>query len=239
MNQQLKKLLKLQEIDADLISLKQQLEEIPGQLRSDQRDYESSVNKLHKHRQHRKELEVERMELQLDIESTQERIGKLKQKQAQVKKNVEYQALTNEISQAQQSMTRHTAALEKKDAAIQDYKDRLDHQADAVKEEKDTLLKKAEEAKKPLKEIQDKMHRYYKIRQQLAQEVRPDVLELYNRLMKTRAPVAVVPANNNVCAGCHINLPPQVVGDIMKADRLVICENCARILYISDEEEPQ
>ncbi len=235
MKQELEKLLKLQEIDADLISLKQQLEEVPNQLRSDQHEYEASVNSLHDHQQRRKELEVERMELQLDIESVQARIDSLKQKQAQVKKNAEYQALTNEITQAQQNLSKSTLSLEQKTLAIQEFNGQFSHQQAAVEEEKKELLKKARDAKKPLKEIQDKIHRYYKIRNQMVKEIRPDVVELYSRLMKTRAPHAIVPANSNVCDGCHINLPPQVMGDILKGDHLVICENCARILYIADE----
>jgi predicted nucleic acid-binding Zn-ribbon protein len=235
MNEVLKKLLELQAIDADLIRLKQELERIPEELRREQHEFESSVNEAHTGKLHRKEMEAECMQLQVEIDSALERVKQLKGKQAQVKKNQEYQALTHEIKQAEINLDKQKQALVQRREDLKEFDERHKALEERIVQDREALLKKAQEAKKPLKEIQGKIHRYVKIRNELAQDIRPDALELYTRLMKTRAPNAVVKANNNVCSGCNINLPPQVVGDIMKADRLVICENCARILYIVED----
>ncbi|MDD5756941.1 MAG: C4-type zinc ribbon domain-containing protein [bacterium] len=40
---------------------------------------------------------------------------------------------------------------------------------------------------------------------------------------------------NNSCGGCHMTLPPQVVNEVRKLDRLVLCESCSRILFWKGE----
>jgi predicted nucleic acid-binding Zn-ribbon protein len=235
MNNTLKKLLELQVIDADLIQLKHKLDCIPEELRREQHEYESSVNKAHSGAVRHKEMEATQMHLQLEIDSAIERVKELKGKQAQVKKNQEYQALTHEIKQAEINLEKQKHALVQKKEDSKENDEQMEALQQKIETDKEALLSKARDARKPLQEFQTKLNRCKKIRQELTRDIKPDALELYARLMKTRAPRAVVTANGNVCSGCNINLPPQVVGDIMKADRLVICENCARILYIAED----
>jgi len=235
MNNILKKLIELQVIDADLIQLMHKLERIPEELRREQHEYESSVNKAHSGIVRNKEMKAEQMRMQLEIDSAKERVKELKGKQALVKKNQEYQALTHEIKQAEINLDKLKHSLVQKVEDAKEFGEKIETLQQNIVTDKEALLSKARDARKPLQEIQVKINRYKKIRHELAKDIKPDVLELYARLMKTRAPNVVVAANNNVCAGCNINLPPQVVGDIMKADRLVICENCARILYIAED----
>ena len=38
----------------------------------------------------------------------------------------------------------------------------------------------------------------------------------------------------DACGGCNMNLPPQVINEIMMKKNLIFCESCARILYIEE-----
>lgn len=239
MNDIVKKLLELQKVDADLLSLVQEEKQIPQELKKDQLLYQDAAVELQSEEEAHKEMQAAHERMKLEIAGKEEDIKSLEAKQSQVKKNQEYQALTHEIATATEAREEQEKALEEHSEALTHSQEKVDEHKGEVDKQKNELLSKAEEAKKSLMEIKQKKARYREIRKDIAKEIPQTVLNMYERIFKTRAPLVVVPANNNVCGGCHINLPPQVVGDIMKGDNLITCECCARILYLADSEEEE
>ena len=57
------------------------------------------------------------------------------------------------------------------------------------------------------------------------------LLSQYERILKSREGLALVPVMNNACGGCHMGLPPQVVNETQQHEKWIVCESCARILY--------
>lgn len=56
--------------------------------------------------------------------------------------------------------------------------------------------------------------------------------KLYDRLSTgMRGGVAVAEVRNNSCSACLIALRPQMLAEIRRADEIIQCENCDRILY--------
>ena len=78
------------------------------------------------------------------------------------------------------------------------------------------------------------------LRKELVKQINPKYISQYNNLYEKRAPNIIVSANNNICGGCNISIPVQVVADILnlkEEDDLIICENCGRILYVAENKE--
>jgi predicted nucleic acid-binding Zn-ribbon protein len=236
MKDTLTKLLELQAIDSEIIELQQSVSRIPEALQKEADNYEKAVGELSTERQLHEAMEKECRDKEVDVSSAQDTIKELQSKQAQVKRNQEYQALSHEIKQAEDKRDRTQAALEQQRETISTTEARLAEKESTVESRKGELLGHAHEAKKEVEQLAHEIKQRRSARDKLIKAIDPEVLGLYEKLLKTRAPRVVVKANNNVCAGCHINLPAQVVADIMKLDRLVVCENCARILYIAEEE---
>jgi len=74
----------------------------------------------------------------------------------------------------------------------------------------------------------------YRIKQ-IVPEIDKKILASYERILKGKDGMALAAVHDYSCQGCFINLPPQVINEIKKHDHLVICESCARILYLEDE----
>jgi predicted nucleic acid-binding Zn-ribbon protein len=72
----------------------------------------------------------------------------------------------------------------------------------------------------------------------LAASVDESYLSRYERIMRHRQDVAVVPVQHGNCGGCHLQLPPQVAHQAKRSEEMVTCEQCGRILYWSGEYEP-
>ena len=55
-------------------------------------------------------------------------------------------------------------------------------------------------------------------------------MEHYNTIRGAKSGKAIVPVLNRSCSGCYNVVPPQLVLEIRKDDRVIICEHCGRIL---------
>jgi predicted nucleic acid-binding Zn-ribbon protein len=60
----------------------------------------------------------------------------------------------------------------------------------------------------------------------------------YERIRKNyRNGLAVVPIVRDACGGCFNAIPPQRQSEIRQRKKIIVCENCGRILV--DEELPE
>jgi hypothetical protein len=231
----LKKLIELQELDTQILALKKQVSAIPATLRKEQSKYEKAVRDLQSDQTAHRDLEERGRQILIDIESANEHVRQLRSRQGQIRKNNEYQALTIEIRHSEEDVQKHRLALEQQAQMLQDVDSRIAERKTAVEVQRSDLLAHAQAGKKEIGELHQKLERCRKIRQDMIKSINHDALTMYNRVLKTRAPNVLVPVVDGICTGCNIQLPVQVLSDIMKADRLVICETCARVLYLPDQ----
>lgn len=62
--------------------------------------------------------------------------------------------------------------------------------------------------------------------------VQPDVLLRYEQILETRDGSALAELDGRVCQGCFINVPPNTYVRIARGLELVQCPSCDRILYL-------
>jgi predicted nucleic acid-binding Zn-ribbon protein len=63
------------------------------------------------------------------------------------------------------------------------------------------------------------------------------VLAHYDRLV-SRGKKGVAAVRNQVCTGCHMQVPLAVTMTLMHGDDIRICESCGRYLYLAPVVEP-
>jgi predicted nucleic acid-binding Zn-ribbon protein len=68
-----------------------------------------------------------------------------------------------------------------------------------------------------------------------AAKVDPALLERY-RAVKAHAMPPMAKLNSDRCGVCNMSLPSVVLHQVRSGEKLVECDNCGRILYVSDEE---
>jgi hypothetical protein len=62
------------------------------------------------------------------------------------------------------------------------------------------------------------------------------ILGHYDRLM-VRGKKGTAAIRNQVCTGCHVQVPRGTVLTLMHGDDIQICENCGRYLYLAEPAE--
>ena len=61
--------------------------------------------------------------------------------------------------------------------------------------------------------------------------------EQYERILKARKGLAVVPiVDGDCCSACHVHMRPAALGQVYAGSEIISCESCTRILYIAPPE---
>jgi hypothetical protein len=66
---------------------------------------------------------------------------------------------------------------------------------------------------------------------ELRAKIPAQILDHYDRLM-ARGKKGIVAVNNQVCSGCHMQLPIGVIATLMQERDIQLCDSCGRYLYL-------
>lgn len=230
--EQVKVLVELQKIDGEMFRLKHELAGHPVLQKKAEEEFEKKKVRLKAAEDELKARQVKQKERELDLASREEKIKKLQTQLYALKSNKEYQAMELEIKGAkadnsvvEEEILRLFDAVEEARAAVAREKEAL---ASEEKSHKETLaaLKKDSDALNAQVSVLDERRKVF------TPNVDPKLLTQYEKILKGRDGLAIVPILEQSCGGCHIGLPAQFVNEIqMQPDKIMYCEDCGRILY--------
>ncbi len=143
----------------------------------------------------------------------------------------EYEALEKEIKDAslkEQSLRKSMLAKEKYlgelSEQIEEHEQLMEIQEEEVQSEtkkKDSLLA----AKN--KEVEELVQKELA----LTPGIDESILFKFERIIKNKAGIGIVPIHGLVCQGCHMTLPVQFVNDVRKGEDFKFCPYCSRVLF--------
>jgi len=62
-----------------------------------------------------------------------------------------------------------------------------------------------------------------------------DILFKFERIIKSKSGLGIVPVKDYVCTGCHMVLPAQFQNDVHAGEEIHFCPYCSRILYYEED----
>jgi predicted nucleic acid-binding Zn-ribbon protein len=168
------------------------------------------------------------------IASIETKISQQKTKQLKVKRQEEYQALENEIKGLQEQMNadedEQLETLMKVDDARATLLIAEGKHTDRV-HSLETELEELNEREKVLQEEIIELGNQIKTS---GEEMEPTFLREYERVKKVvRRPPYVVPVEDQKCTGCNLRVSNDIVSSILVEEKLTICDQCGRIVYIA------
>ena len=235
MNENIRKLLILQDRDMKFLRLEDELESLDPERESTKRESLNRQQVLEQSKQHMIQLEVRRKDLDNDVEAKKEQIQKYSQQQLETRKNEEYSALGREIDHVKEAISKiedeELELMEEIDA----YKPKIE-EAKAVAEEAKTHEAKAladfdereKNIEKELDELEEELNT-------LSGELDAKMVKHYERLRDTKSGAVVVGVDHGSCGGCHMKLQAQQLVDAKSGREMVTCPNCSRLLYYTRE----
>ena len=234
----LEKLLLLQERDQRLQTFLHEINSVPAEKASLQRELDTAQRTLENDKARATQIEVERKRLEVEADGKRSQIAKYQTQQLETRKNEEYTALKHEIERAQSDIN----TIEDRELELmQEFEDlkpviaAADAKYSTEKNRVANLMKIADEKVGVLQGRADEL----KVeRDAVAEEVKAsdeDLFELYEKLFRTKAGRAIVPLEGNHCSGCHMTVTPATLRDAKVGATVVSCEQCGRIVYVLPE----
>jgi hypothetical protein len=228
-------LVTLQQIDSKLDEIKI----LKGELPMEVADLEDEITGLHA-RQTRIEEEINGVtefieQRKLAIKDAEEQIKKYEKQSENVKNNREYEAINKEIEMQQLDIKLAEKHIKDATEEIAEKAVLLDKAKKNIAAKEGVLASKKEELEKIIAANEKEEKEFNKQAAEAKQHVDPRLLASYEKIRANyRNGLAVVPVERDACGGCFNAIPPQKHSEIRQHKKIMICENCGRILV--DEE---
>ncbi len=234
LEEQIKLLVELQGLDTQIFKLKRDLESIPEEIKNMEEDFKNKAANLKKLEDGVKALQLKRKEKEVDLETKEGTIKKYQVQLYQIKTNKEYTALQDEIGRAKADNSLLEEDIIKILDEIDSENQKVTKEREFLKSEEIKLNDEKNKKNEDVKRIAGELEHLNSERVALAAKVDKSILPKYERIIKNKDGLAVVPIANEACQGCFRILPPQVINEVRMKENLIFCENCARILYIEE-----
>src|SRR6516164_1193687 len=233
--EKLSSLITLQKIESKL----DEYQVLKGELPMEVSDLEDEIQGLHS-RQTRIEEEINGIQefINQKKEATKEADALIKKydKQSQnVKNSREFEAINKEIEMQQLEVKLAEKHIKDANEEIAEKVILLERAKKTISTKESVLKNKKEELEKIIAATEKEEKHFAKLSAEAREKVEPRLLHSYDRIRSNyRNGLAVVPVVRDACGGCFNAIPPQRQSEIRQRKKIIVCENCGRILVDND-----
>ncbi len=235
MEGQLSLLVKLQELELAIRQFEAAIAAKPHELEPLMRALDDARASANTHRKDLESMDRRRRQLESAVSEEQSNLQKAQRKLLEVKTNKEYSAMVVEIEAFKQKISAHEDAVLHIMELTEIRKQELQDIDRRVKEADERLTEGRRRNASELAVLRETLAGRRQRRDEAMQQLEQPVMDLYTRLLSTRKGLAVVGIKNGTCQGCFLALPPQLMQEVRRNDRVLTCSHCQRILYWGGE----
>jgi len=229
--EKLQLLAQLQRIDSQLDRIRQ----IRGGLPEEVRDLEDELEGL-RSRIARLEEEISNARQEIAVRNTtinecRDAIRKYEGQMDEVKNNREFEALNKEIELAKLEIMTSERKIKQFGLVIDERETMMNDVTLRFEERSGDLEAKRQELKEIVAETEAEEAILLKESAKAAKDIEERLLTAYRRIRNNmRNGLAVVAPDRGACGGCFALIPPQRIHEIRQKKRIIVCENCGRII---------
>jgi uncharacterized protein len=233
--ERLTSLIKLQKIESKMDEIKI----LKGELPMEVADLEDEIQGLHA-RQLRIEEEINGItefiaQKREAIKEAEALVAKYEKQSENVKNNREFDAINKEIEMQQLEVKLCEKHIKDANEEIAEKAQALDKAKKALAAKESVLNGKKGELEKIIATTEKEEKQFWKLAEEARHGVEPRLLASYEKIRNNyRNGLAVVPVERDACGGCFNFIPPQKQSEIKQRKKVMVCENCGRILVDSD-----
>ncbi len=211
----------------------EELEELPKDLARMDKKIEIERESVELAMAEWKDLETLNNTLEKEILSHNDSINRQRNKQLEVKKNEEYQALENEIANLQSKIdgleNQQIEVLLKIDGARETAElaqGKITERVEEMQAQRDKRASLGEERKTEVEELKSEI-------EETRKEIEPIFMSTYDRVSKiVSRPPYMAPIMDQKCSGCHLRVSNDVVSSVLVEKKITQCDQCGRIVYV-------
>ena len=187
------------------------------------------------------------------FEETQSRVGQLRaelaevvmhkekseQQMDQISNPREFEALNKEITEAGLKEDQLRKDLKREDENLREAEIEVSSSATLIKSQEEEIEEKHTRIRNDEASMKSRVHELKELESDTTTDIDTEVVFKFERIIKSKQGVGIVPVKGVVCSGCSMILPAQFVNDVRQSDKIVFCPYCSRVLYFQEGDESQ
>jgi len=235
LNQKLSPLIELQKLDLRIMEINEIRRKIPERLHTAEAPFRGATQILNDTTTAVEVAVKERRSHEKDLEAHEAQTDKMKSRLSELKTNKEYQAHLFEIEMS----NKKRGDFEEKILVCMEKIDQLQRTAKETQEKVKALETVFAQEKKLLDEqdrtLASELAQLETQQREASARVEKGLLERYNQIKAARKDQALAAVREGICAGCRLQIPPQLIADVKRSEDLHVCPYCRRMLYWEGE----
>ena len=234
----------LQVVLAEMFKIEDEIKEIPKTL-------EVKEALLQKTRIKYLELHETSEKIKQDIQNLYDKVNEAGVKRETCEKMMEtitqareFETLQKEIEEAKTAEQNYRKQLLAKQNFQKDIEERLEMQEAVMAQQTEEVEEVTKEKDQAIAEKEAQLAEVRAKRDVLAKDLDPNLLFKFERIIRNKGGMGIVPVHNIVCLGCHMQLPAQFVNEVRAStesededDEIMFCPYCSRVLFYEESDD--
>jgi predicted nucleic acid-binding Zn-ribbon protein len=233
MNVTLQQLLKVQDVDSEMILLRESLRMRPREVEDERKKVLEAKRVLEEVTARARQLKMESDRREVDVKKCDAEIEKYNVALNQAQSNQEYTIIKEQIKRQEdlRAKAEEDVILKLDDIAATEAEKKAAAERVAVEEK--VLAKKTSEVQQICTGIEKQLAALEARRAELIVVIDKEHLKIYDRVLARTNNSAIARVEAQVCQGCYISVTAQEI-NLMMLGQFVQCRSCSRLLYLAD-----
>lgn len=224
-------LINLQNLDERIKKISLFLEKTPPYLKEINEKINSAFQIVTEAKEKLAKNQKKRRGLEADVQDVKALIAKLRHQSNGVKSNKEYRAISKEIEEAEKKIEALEEEIISEMLAADEIENEIQKAEATAKKNQERLLKEKEDFVTKSKEKEKERNNIISQKEKILPEIPDQQVKLYLKIFDKNNGIALSPVTDDFCSICQIRIRPQVLNELIAQSKIILCENCGRILY--------
>jgi predicted nucleic acid-binding Zn-ribbon protein len=228
----IEQLLRVQDVDSQMIFIRESLRMRPLELEDDRRRLQAVKQELEAIGADAKRIKMDADRREVDVKKFDQEIEKLRVALNQAKTNQEYTVLKEQIRRQEEDRGKAEEDVIERLTQLDGLEASRKAQVERVAEEERSFRRKEAEVEEVLKGLRGQLEVLEKRRAELLDGIDREHLKIYERVLARHNNFAIAPVEAQVCQGCYISVTSQEK-NLLLQDQFLQCKSCSRLLYLA------
>ncbi len=232
MKKRLESLEQLQEIDIQIDGLKKNQSSLHDEINVIEQGLNANREELAVLTGQFSVLEAEKQEIEGNLAVEQDNINRSETNMKEIKTNKEFQAVGREIAAARKLAVEFEEQILQRIGQLEELSGTIAAKTADLAELEQNAASRRDEKMTEISSIQKDIDADLARREEITKDLPASLIKRYGNLRLQRRGQAVAIARDGYCLGCNMHLLPQLYNSLYKAEELISCPHCQRVLIL-------
>ncbi|MCK4540840.1 MAG: nucleic acid-binding protein [Spirochaetales bacterium] len=177
--------------------------------------------------------------LRIRLDEAERRREEYEKQMDLIKTQREYEALDKEIKKATEKEQQYRKDIFREEKELEELIFALERDEKMIAQQEEELHNEQEKRKNESQEKEELLSKLKAEEKNITPGLDEEILFKFERIIRSKAGLGIVPVKNSVCTGCHMILPAQFVNDVRDGEDIFFCPYCSRVLFFDEEESSE